>query len=206
MRIIGLTGRSGSGKSTVAAFYRSQGYPVADADQVARQVLEPGSPCLAKLAACLPALVRRFGADILDEQGRVRRPLLAHRAYADPGQTRALVEITHPEIVRRLLEAAAAAQKEGAGLFFVDGAVIVGAPFERCCHAIVLVTAPEEDCLRRICARDGLAPEEARARLAAQLPEERLRAAANEEIRNDSGEAALLLRAAAVLEHLKGGA
>ena len=63
MRIIGLTGRSGSGKSTVAAFYRSQGYPVADADQVARQVLEPGS-------ACLPALVRRFGADILDEQGR----------------------------------------------------------------------------------------------------------------------------------------
>lgn len=68
------------------------------------------------------------------------------------------------------------------------------------------MTAPEEDCLRRICARDGLTPEEARARLAAQLPEERLRAAANEEIRNDSGEAALLLRAAAVLEHLKGGA
>lgn len=199
MRIIGLTGRSGSGKSTVAAFYRSQGYPVEDADQVARQVLEPGS-------ACLAALVRRFGADILDEQGRVRRPVLAHRAYADPGHTRALVEITHPEIVRRLLAAAAAAQKEGARLFFVDGAVIVGAPFERCCHAIVLVTAPEEDCLRRICARDGLTPEEARARLAAQLPEEQLRAAANEEIRNDSGEAALLLRAAAVLEHLKGGA
>ncbi|WP_418666173.1 dephospho-CoA kinase [Allofournierella sp.] len=199
MRIIGLTGRSGSGKSTVAAFYRSQGYPVADADQVARRVLEPGS-------ACLPALVRRFGADILDEQGRVRRPLLAHRAYADPGHTRALVEITHPEIVRRLLEMAQQARQGGADLFFADGAVIVGAPFERHCDAIVLVSAPEADCVRRIRERDDLTVEEARARLAAQLPEERLRAAANEEIRNDSGQAALLLRAAAVLEHLKGGA
>lgn len=199
MRIIGLTGRSGSGKSTVAAFYRSQGYPVADADQVARRVLEPGS-------ACLPALVRCFGADILDEQGRVRRPLLAHRAYADPGHTRALVEITHPEIVRRLLEMAQQARQGGADLFFADGAVIVGAPFERHCDAIVLVSAPEADCVRRIRARDGLTVEEARARLTAQLPEERLRAAANEEIRNDSGQAALLLRAAAVLEHLKGGA
>lgn len=198
MRIIGLTGRSGSGKSTVAAFYRSQGYPVADADQEARQVLEPGS-------ACLPALTERFGADILDEQGRVRRPLLAQRAYATPEDTRALVEITHPEIVRRLLEMARRARQGGADLFFVDGAVIVGAPFERHCDAIVLVSAPEADCVRRIRARDGLTTEAALARLAAQLPEERLRAAADQEIRNDSGQAALLLRAEAVLKRLKGG-
>lgn len=199
MRIIGLTGRSGSGKSTVAAFYRGMGYPVEDGDQVARQVLEPGS-------ACLPLLAQRFGADILDGAGNLRRRLLARRAYSSPEGTQALVEITHPEIVRRLLAAAARAEKSGAELFFVDGAVIVGAPFERYCQGIVLVSTPEADCVRRICSRDGLPREEALARLAAQLPEERLRSAASLEIRNDGGEAALLERAAAALERLKGGA
>ena len=199
MQIIGITGRSGCGKSTLTDSIRAAGFRCVDADQVAREVLLPGSPCIVQLQ-------QEFGADIVDEAGQVRRRLLADRAFATPQGTARLTAITQPEIYHRLDLAMAEARQAGEKLFFVDGAVIVGAPFERCCHAIVLVTAPEEDCLRRICARDGLAPEEARARLAAQLPEERLRAAANEEIRNDSGEAALLLRAAAVLEHLKGGA
>ena len=99
MKIIGITGRSGSGKSAVSALYRQLGYTVADADRVARQVLEPGSPCLAKLAAA-------FGPDAFTAQGAVDRQKLAARAFRDETSTQTLIDITHPEIVARLLAAA----------------------------------------------------------------------------------------------------
>ena len=113
------------------------------------------------------------------------------------------MEITHPEIVRRLLAAAAAAQKEGARLFFVDGAVIVGSAFERCCHAIVLVTAPEEDCLRRICARDGLTPEEAQAAWRPSCPRSSCGRPQTRRSETTAERPRCFLRAAAVLEHFE---
>ena len=115
--LIAITGRSGSGKSQVRRLYESQGWPVCDADLVARQVLEPGSDCL-------PLLQQRFGADILDEQGNLRRRLLADRAFATPEGTADPTSITHPEILRRILEQRRQAEKAGSPLFFVDGAVI----------------------------------------------------------------------------------
>lgn len=196
MRIIGITGRSGCGKSTVSSHYRALGYQVADADLVARQVLEPGSDCI-------PMLVQQFGADILDETGGIQRRLLADRAFAQPDGSRRLVSITHPEIVRRLLDQAEQARQAGKELFFVDGAVIVGAPFERYCDQIVLVSAPLEESVRRICDRDGISKESARRRLDAQLSEETLRAACAWEIRNDSSLEHLLQQADEVLEHLR---
>ena len=114
MKIIGITGRSGSGKSAVSALYRQLGYTVADADLVARQVLEPGSPCLAKLAEA-------FGDDLLTPEGTVNRQLLADRAFRDEAGTQKLVSITHPEIIARLLTAADEAKRRGEALFFVDG-------------------------------------------------------------------------------------
>lgn len=198
MKIIGLTGRSGCGKSTVAEYWRSQGCLVADADVVARQVLLPGS-------ACIPLLQKEFGEDILDENGAVRRHLLADRAFNRPDGGSALTEITHTEIVRILLQKAAAAEQAGEQLFFVDGAVIVGAPFEPYCDDIVVVTAPLEESIRRICARDSISPESARARLDAQLSEEQLKRVSRFEIRNDGSREDLLKQAAQVLSQLKGG-
>ena len=157
MKIIGITGRSGSGKSAVSALYRQLGYTVADADLVARQVLEPGSPCLAKLAEA-------FGDDLLTPEGTVNRQLLADRAFRDEAGTQKLVSITHPEIIARLLAAADEAKSRGEALFFVDGAVIVGAPFEKHCDAIWLVSAPYEQSVARIRKRDGLTRRQARAR------------------------------------------
>ena len=90
---------------------------------MARQVLEPGS-------ACIPLLVEQFGADILDEEGGIQRRLLADRAFARPDGSQRLVSITHPEIVRRLLQEGEEARQAEQDVFFVDGAVIVGAPFE----------------------------------------------------------------------------
>lgn len=199
MKVIGITGRSGCGKSAVSALYRQLGYTVADADLVARQVLEPGSPCIGKLTEA-------FGPDLITPQGTVNRQLMADRAFRDEESTQRLVSITHPEIVARLLAAANEAKSRGETLFFVDGAVIVGAPFEKHCDAIWLVSAPYEQSVARIRKRDGLTRQQARARLAAQLPVRTLRKAAAREIRNDKDMEHLRRQALTALEQEKGGA
>ena len=178
MKIIGITGRSGCGKSSVTKFLAAQGYPCIDADRIAREVLQKGSPCL-------HVLQERFGSDILDEKGELRRRLLADRAFATPEGTRFLTETTQPEILRQIESRLERAAASGAPFTFVDGAVIVGTPFEARCDHLLLVTAPYESSVQRICARDGITPEMARRRLDAQTPLETLRAAATAEIVND---------------------
>lgn len=195
MKIIGITGRSGCGKSSATKFLAQQGYPCIDADLIAREVLLPGSPCLAELQA-------HFGEDILDETGALRRHLLADRAFATPEGTRTLTEITQPEILRRIEERLAQAKESGAAMAFVDGAVIVGTPFEARCDELVLITAPYERSVERICARDDIAPEMARRRLDAQTPLETLRAAATTEIVNDGTTQELETRIKAYLQSL----
>lgn len=196
MKIVGITGRSGCGKSSATKFLAQQGYPCIDADQVAREVMLPGSPCLAALQA-------HFGADILDETGALRRRLLADRAFATPEGTRLLTELTQPEILRRIEADLQCAQEAGAELAFVDGAVIVGSPFQACCDELVLITAPYEVSVQRICARDGIAPEMARRRLDAQTPLEQLRAAATVEIANDGTPQQLQTRIRELLQTLR---
>ena len=117
MMTLGITGRSGCGKSTVTAVFAARGIPLADADQLSREILLPGSPLL-------PRLAERFGADIIKEDGTLDRRLLADRAFATPEGKAALDALTHPEIVRRIRAAKQAAQQAGAKLFVLDGAVI----------------------------------------------------------------------------------
>lgn len=195
MKIIGITGRSGCGKSSATNFLARQGYPCIDADRIARDVLLPGSPCLEKLQAY-------FGQDILEADGTLKRRLLADRAFATPEGTRVLTEITQPEILRRIEERLRQAQASGAGMAFVDGAVIVGTPFEPRCDALVLITAPYETSVQRICARDGISPEMARRRLDAQTSLDTLRAAATIEIVNDGTAEQLENKVEAYLESL----
>lgn len=196
MKIVGITGRSGCGKSSATKFLAAQGYPCIDADQIARQVLLPGSPCLA-------ALRERFGDDILAADGTLQRRLLADRAFATSEGTRALTEITQPEILRRIDVELAKAAADDAKIAFVDGAVIVGTPFEARCNALLVVTAPYEVSVARICARDGISPEMARRRLDAQTPLETLRAAATREIVNDGTPEQLETKIRAALQALE---
>ena len=195
MKTVAITGRSGCGKSTVAQYCRSRGFPVLDGDAVSREVTQPGSPCL-------PALAKAFGADILDEDGALRRGVLAQRAFVTKGDARRLTDITHPEIVRRLLAGVAQARAAGAKLVFVDGAVIVGAPFEPFCDAIIVVRAPQQVLEQRIMRRDGISRQAAQARLASQLAQEKLDAAATFLLDNTGSEQALRAQARAVLENL----
>ena len=178
MMTVGITGRSGCGKSTVTACFAAHGVPVADADQISRQVLQPGSPVLAELAA-------RFGSDILRGDGVLDRRLLADRAFATPEGKAALDAITHPAIVRRIEAARQAALQAGSPLFVIDGAVLVGSVIDGIWDRLIVVTAPYEVSVERIVARDGIRPEMARRRLDAQLPEAALTARADILLAND---------------------
>lgn len=184
MKVVGITGRSGCGKSSATKFLAGQGYPCIDADLIAREMLLPGSPCIAQLQ-------EKFGADIADENGNVRRRLLADRAFATPEGKAALDGLTHPEIVRRIRAAKQAAQEAGAPLFVLDGAVIVGTAAQAECDRLCVVTAPFETSVARIVARDGIAPEMACRRLNAQTPEAELTAQADYVLHNDADLAAL---------------
>ena len=184
MITLGITGRSGCGKSTVTAEFSAQGVPLADADRLSREILLPGSPLLPKLA-------QRFGADILNTDGTLNRRLLADRAFATAEGKTTLDSLTHPEIVRRIRAAKQAALDAGAPLFVLDGAVIVGTAAQAECDRLCVVTAPFETSVARIVARDGISPEMAARRLNAQTPETTLTAQADYVLRNDADLACL---------------
>lgn len=202
MMTVAITGRSGCGKSTVTECFVSRGIPTVDADQLSRQILQPGSPVLEKLAA-------RFGPDIL-EDGVLNRRLLADRAFATPEGKQALDAITHPAIVEGIQAAGRAARQAGSPLFVIDGAVLVGSALDGAWDRLVVVAAPYETSVQRIVLRDGIRPEMARRRLDAQLPEAQLRARADVVLENDGTRDQLRQKAEALVDQLlaqaKGGA
>ena len=162
---IAVTGGIGSGKSSVTARLAERGAVVIDADRIAREVVEPGTPGLA-------AVVAEFGTGILTPDGALDRPAMAAIVFSDEGRRRALEAIVHPLVGRRsqeLLEAApddalvvydVPLLAESADLGRVEG-------FDR----VVVVTAPVEVRVRRLVDR-GLAEADARARIAAQAPDD----------------------------------
>ena len=195
MITLGITGRSGCGKSTVTAVFAAKGVPLADADQISREILLPGSPLL-------PRLAQRFGADILQPDGSLDRRLLADRAFATPEGKAALDGMTHPEILGRIRAAKQQAEQAGHRLFVLDGAVIVGTAAQQECDRLCVVTAPFATSVARIVARDGISPEMAARRLNAQTPEQTLTQKADYILRNDGALEQLQAAAAALCTEL----
>lgn len=163
--VIGLTGQTGAGKTTVAEGLRHFGYQIIKADEVARLVTEQGSPVLTSLAFT-------FGADILKEDGSLNRALLAERAFASPEQTKKLNEITHPEILRLINKKVNGAFFDGYEGVVLDASQLFESGLNERCSLVVSVVAPEDVRLRRIMERDHLTEEKARLRMNAQYPEE----------------------------------
>jgi dephospho-CoA kinase len=161
--VFGLTGGLASGKSTVAARFRALGVPVIDADLIAREVVEPGSEGLA-------AVVDAFGEGILAPDGSLDRAALGDVVFAAPEKRRVLNAILHPRIAARSAQRIAALDAAGEKLACYEAALLVENNLADAFRPLVVVAVPPDVQLARAMARDGSTEEQARARIAAQLP------------------------------------
>jgi dephospho-CoA kinase len=162
VRIYGLTGNIGAGKSAVARMLRDAGVVVLDADQLAREVVLPGTEGLREIDRRFPGVV---GPD-----GALDRKALAARVFADEGERAALNAIVHPRIAAALAERATTLDAEGVPFAVYEAALLVENSLADAFDGLIVVTAPLATQLRRLLARDGMTEPEARTRLAAQLP------------------------------------
>jgi dephospho-CoA kinase len=189
--LVGLTGGIATGKSTVAGILRSMGVPVIDADQVAREVVEPGEPALDRIAAA-------FGRDMLSPDGTLDRARLRKRIVRDPEARRTLESITHPPIRARIAARALELADAGHEHVVVEAALLVETGSYREYPILLVVSATPEIQIARLVSRDGITEEEARATLQAQLPLAEKEAVATHVIRNDGDRAALEARVSEV--------
>ncbi len=173
---VGLTGGIGAGKSEVSRLLAGYGAIVVDADRIAREVVEPGTPGLA-------AVVAAFGESVLTAQGRLDRPKLGSIVFADPAKLQTLNAIVHPLVGARSAELEAAA---GADAIVVHDVPLLAenglAPLY---DLVVVVDASPDTQLTRLTALRGMAEAEARARMAAQATREQRLAVATLVIDND---------------------
>ncbi len=178
---IGLTGGIGSGKSTVAALLAARGAVVVDADRIAREVLEPGTPGLA-------AVVGAFGPGVLAEDGSLDRAALAAIVFADPEARARLDGIVHPLVRARAREVIGQAAPDAVVVQDVPLLVETG---QADAHDLVLVVETDlETRVARLLLR-GLSEDDAHARIAAQATDEQRRAVADVVLDNSGGPEAL---------------
>jgi dephospho-CoA kinase len=163
MRVIGLTGGIASGKSTTARLLRDLGAHVVDADQLARDVVMPGQPALAEIA-------RAFGPEVITPEGTLDRKRLGAVVFGDADKRRRLEAITHPRIAILTQERLAGLRAEGLPVAVYEAALLVENGTHRGLDGLIVTRCDDETQLQRIVERDGLSREEARARIAAQLP------------------------------------
>lgn len=165
---VGLTGGIASGKSTVAELLAERGALIIDADRLAREVVEPGTPALAAIAA-------RFGPEIL-AGGQVDRAALGRLVFADPGARRDLEAIVHPAVRARAAELEAVAEPDAVVVHVIPLLVETGQ--QDAFDLVVVVDADPEIQFRRLANRNGFDRDQAAARIGAQAGrEERLAAA-----------------------------
>ena len=177
MKVFGLTGKTGAGKSTVAEKLLSLGFYIIDGDKIAREITEKGKPALKELA-------NEFGCDIIKEDGSLDRKLLASRAFKDKQSTAKLNGITHPIIKAEFENELKKAETEGFSYAVIDAAALLESSCKDLCEKIIVVTAPEEIRLSRILLRDGITKEQALIRINAQFPDEYYNEKADILIRN----------------------
>jgi dephospho-CoA kinase len=194
LRFVGLTGGIGAGKSTVAQMIRAAGVPVLDADVISRQVVEPGQPAHAEIAALWP--------EVIGPDGAIDRKKLGAKVFADPSARLRLEAITHPRIQARAEAEARALEAAGHRLAFYEASLLVESKRHRSFDGLVVVTADEEQMLDRAVARDHSTREQALARLRAQLPPEEKRRAATHLIDNSGDLASTQRQVTALIQSL----
>jgi dephospho-CoA kinase len=161
MKLIGLTGGIATGKSTVSTMLREAGLPVIDADELAREVVEPGQPALAEIALRFPG--------VLTPDGRLDRTKLGARIFSDPAERAALAAITHPRIQALAMDRTAALAARGVPVAIYDAALLIENKLHEGMDGVILVTCPLEAQLARLMSRNALTEADAKLRIASQM-------------------------------------
>jgi dephospho-CoA kinase len=180
MRVFGLTGNIGSGKSTVAAMLREAGIPVLDADRISREVTAPGG-------RAHDAVVQAFGRGIVRGDGSIDRKRLGEIVFSDPSLRARLEAITHPVILEAMEEAIAGIERDGHRAAVVEATLIHESGRKGMFDAVISVTCDRETAISRLAARDGMSRFQAVARLRAQMDADR-KAIASDYVIDNSGD------------------
>ncbi|MBZ4645795.1 MAG: coaE [Clostridia bacterium] len=180
MKIIGLTGGTGSGKSTVAGIARQLGAKVIDADIVAREVVKKGQTALEEI-------VRYFGTEVLLESGELDRKKLGRIVFADKEKLRLLNQITHKYIIHNIKEEIKIEMRKNTyNIIIIDAAILIESGLYEICDAVWVVVANKEERIRRIMERDQLSLTEAQNRINSQMAESEMKKYASAVINNDN--------------------
>jgi dephospho-CoA kinase len=162
MRVIGLTGGIATGKSTVGAMLRELGAQLIDADQLAREVVEPNTPAFAELNKRFP--------EVFDPEGHLDRRKLGERVFSDPAERAALNAIVHPRIQQRFAEKVDELARRGVEMVIYDAALLFENGLQSQMDGVIVVISPSELQVQRLITRNGLSRDQAQARLASQMP------------------------------------
>ncbi len=195
MIVIGITGPTGAGKTTVLNVPRDMGGVAADCDALYHDLLRTDRAMREELCA-------RFGGKIFDEAGDLRRKELGAIVFGDRAALDDLNAITHRHIVAELERRIVRARTEGRPAVALDAIALLESGAGKLCDVTIAVTAPEEARVRRIMAREGISEEYARARMAAQKPSGWFEERCTHTLRNDGGREEFEAKARALFKQI----
>lgn len=197
IRLIGLTGGIACGKSTVAGIFRQAGIPVVDADQIAREVVAPGTPGLAKI-------VEAFGDGVLLPDGQLDRRALGAQIFGDDDLRQTLNQIVHPAVAVASAQAFGALRESGELMAVYDVPLLYEVGRDAAMDVVVVVSATPDNQRARLLDRDAdLTAAQADERICSQMPVSEKVVRADYAIHNDDSREALAVQAGQVIEKLK---
>ena len=188
MLVIGLTGGIGTGKSAAGAIFRDLGVTVVDADKVAREVVEPGSPAL-------DAIAHRHGQDILLDDGSLNRAQLRKIVFSNDDERKWLESVTHPAIRETIAERLTAPRSEKEAPYrILESPLLLETTQRDFVKRVCVIDAEEETQIKRVLARDGITEEQVRAIIATQMPRDKKLELADDVIDNSKCHESLSLQ------------
>jgi len=195
MKIAGLTGGIGSGKSTVARILAELGAYIIDADELARKAVEPGKPAWKEVK-------EKFGQEVINPDQSINRGRLAELIFSDPGKKALLEKITHPRIGEEIMRELEKAKKQGVKLTVIDAALLLESPLSQWVRPVIVVVAEERVRVERVCRRDRVCAKEVHSRIKNQTPDSEKKSQADYLIDNNGALEELKLRVAQVYQEL----
>lgn len=179
IKIIGLTGQSGAGKSTVSEYFLKRNIAVINADLLVSEIYNNNQACITSIASV-------FGKEVLDENGKILRPVLAKRVFSSKDNTKLINSIVHPFVMSLFVEKVKQAKQSGAEYIVYDAPQLFESNADVICDYVISVVADKNIRINRLCSRDNINKDAVEMRLNAQLDEEFFRENSDYIIENNS--------------------